>query len=212
MAQWTVECPPGFAEGLRSTCRVECPPEFIYTTNGFEQRCAYKKDPSLFFGLNAVYPGEDADAYRFIKWRAEREFRTIQDEFNRRQAELDRETRTADMLDAARMEKAAWGTQFASLEGDYSANEHLKEAATAVQRTTDALRVARPPTAPANDLEKERREISFELRQNMLLVQISLFLVVVSMLCYLLLPLGWAQGITFLLLCVGIATAFFLKR
>lgn len=87
-----------------------------------------------------------------------------------------------------------------------------REIAKALQETNQALRPLRAKTAPAEDLELERRKISIDAKQSLVLVQLALFLVFLSLLSYVVLPTTWAHGISFLLLCVGIATGFFLQR
>lgn len=80
-----------------------------------------------------------------------------------------------------------------------------------IREVKDSLKPFRPPTAPASDLEKERKAITDAARRNLYFLQVALFLVVIVMLCYVILPLDYANGIAFLLLCVGIALGFFLK-
>jgi hypothetical protein len=82
----------------------------------------------------------------------------------------------------------------------------------AVRNTEQALKPLRAKTAPAEDLELERRKISTDARQSLVLIQLSLFLVFLSLLSYMVLPREWAHGISFLLLCVGIGSGFFLRR
>jgi hypothetical protein len=84
--------------------------------------------------------------------------------------------------------------------------------ASAVRETSQALKPLRAKTAPSEDLDIERRKISLDARQSLVLVQLALFLVFLSLLSYVILPLNWANGISFLLLCVGIASGFFLRR
>lgn len=102
--------------------------------------------------------------------------------------------------------------EYSRIQNDYATYSGTREVQNAVQETARSLRALRAKTAPAEDLERERRAISTEVRRNMFLVQLALFLVVLSLLAYLILPRDWAHGITFLLLCMGIATGFFLKR
>jgi hypothetical protein len=84
--------------------------------------------------------------------------------------------------------------------------------ADAIRTTGQALRPLRAKTAPADDLELERRKITLDARQSLVLVQLALFLVFLSLLSYVVLPREWAHGISFLLLCVGIGSGFFLRR
>ena len=82
----------------------------------------------------------------------------------------------------------------------------------AIRDTSRALKPLRAKTAPADDLEEERRKITLDARESLVLVQLALFLVFLSLLAYVVLPRQWAHGISFLLLCVGIGSGFFLRR
>lgn len=84
--------------------------------------------------------------------------------------------------------------------------------ADAIRTTGQALKPLRAKTAPADDLSLERRKISLDARQSLVLIQLALFLVFLSLLSYVVLPREWAHGISFLLLCVGIGSGFFLRR
>lgn len=101
--------------------------------------------------------------------------------------------------------------EYSRIQSEY-ATYNVAGLGTAIRDTEKALRPLRAKTAPAEDLERERRAISTEVQRNMLLAQFAIFLVIASMISYLVLPSEWAHGITFLLLCVGIATGFFLRR
>ena len=81
-----------------------------------------------------------------------------------------------------------------------------------IRKTDQSLKPLRAKTAPSEDLDLERRKITSEARQSLVLVQLALFLVFLSLLSYVILPRGWANGISFLLLCVGIGVGFFLRR
>jgi hypothetical protein len=76
----------------------------------------------------------------------------------------------------------------------------------------DSLIPFRPPTAPSSDLEIERKAILAITQKDMFFIQIALFLSVLSMLGYLVLPTEYAHGIALLLLTVAISFGFFLRR
>jgi hypothetical protein len=79
--------------------------------------------------------------------------------------------------------------------------------------TTNAqLKPLRPPTAPADDLSRERPLILRGPGINLLMIQVALFFVVLSLLSFLFLSRDAAQGITFLLLSTGVALGFFLRE
>ena len=101
--------------------------------------------------------------------------------------------------------------KYAKVQQDYAVhtNQGVNDA---IRETNRVLKPLRAKTAPAEDLALERRKISLDARQSLVLVQFALFLVVLSFIAYIVLPRTWAHGITFLLLCVGIASGFFLRR
>lgn len=80
-----------------------------------------------------------------------------------------------------------------------------------IKKVKDSLKPFRPPTVPSSDLEKERKVITIVARRNMYFLQIVLFIVVLVLLSYVILPLQYANPIAFLLLCSGVALGFFLK-
>jgi hypothetical protein len=81
-----------------------------------------------------------------------------------------------------------------------------------IKEVIDSLKPFRPPTAPASDLEKERKEITDIAKRNLYFIQIALFLVLLAMLSYFMFSLDTANLLAFGLLCVGIAMGFFLRR
>lgn len=75
-----------------------------------------------------------------------------------------------------------------------------------------SLKPLRPPTAPASDIQMSRKAILESSAPNILLLQILLGLLVLCLIGYALLPLEIAHGIALVLLSVGIALGFFLKK
>ena len=115
-------------------------------------------------------------------------------------------------LKQARDQSQQWTAQSGRIESEAASWREISNAGKDIRDTTASLRSLRPPTAPSSDLDKERRAISFDLKRSLTFIQVVLFLVVLSLLAYLLLPTAWAHSIAFLLLCVGIATGFFLRN
>jgi hypothetical protein len=101
---------------------------------------------------------------------------------------------------------------YGQIRSDHAKYTSTSDAYNEILLTQRALRPLRAPTAPSEDLEKERRAITLDARQSLVLIQFALFLVVLSLVSYLILPRDWANGISFLLLCVGVASGFFLRR
>jgi hypothetical protein len=79
-------------------------------------------------------------------------------------------------------------------------------------QTNESLKPFRNPTAPAEDLSRERQLILYGPRESMLMLQIALFFTVLSLLSFLFLSTEMAQGVTFLLLSTGVALGFFLRK
>ncbi len=103
-------------------------------------------------------------------------------------------------------------SSYGQIKSDYATVSGGNQLATQVQTTQQALKPLRAKVAPAEDLELERRKIVEGMQPPLILVQLALFLVFLSLLSYVVLPQDWANGISFLLLCVGIGSGFFLRR
>jgi hypothetical protein len=99
-----------------------------------------------------------------------------------------------------------------TIQSDYAQFTGEAAAARDIKATTDALKPLRPPTAPAADIEAEKRAIVFGKNPTLVLLQVSLFIVFLSLLTYLIVPMDYAHPIVFLLLCGGIAVGIFLVK
>ena len=93
-----------------------------------------------------------------------------------------------------------------------SSPSEYTEAANEIANTNRQLKIKRPPTAPADDLSRERELILNGPKIDILMIQIALFLSILSLLSFLVLSRTMAQGMTFLLLCSGVAIGFFLRK
>ncbi len=74
-----------------------------------------------------------------------------------------------------------------------------------------SLKPFRPPTAPSSDLEIERKAIR-KSQPSFVYVQLALFVLLAVMVVYLVFPASTANGVSVLLLAVGIAAGFFLRK
>jgi hypothetical protein len=81
-----------------------------------------------------------------------------------------------------------------------------------IQKISDELKPFRPPTAPASDIEVERKAILSLQGNKLLFIQLVLVLVILSMVTYIVVPSTYSHLIVFLLLCVGVALGFFLRK
>lgn len=99
-----------------------------------------------------------------------------------------------------------------TIQSDYARFTGEAAAASDIKEITETLKPLRPPTAPANDIEIEKRAIVLGQNPTLVVLQVSLFLVFLSLLTYLVLPMDYAHPIVFLLLCGGIAVGIFLVK
>lgn len=81
-----------------------------------------------------------------------------------------------------------------------------------LEEVNQSLKPFRPPTAPSSDLEKERKAILAISQKDMFFIQIALFLGVLSLLGYIVLPTDYAHGLALLFLSVAISFGFFLRK
>jgi len=95
---------------------------------------------------------------------------------------------------------------------EYEAIQSQHAEFSSLEETNAKLKPFRNPTAPAEDLSRERQFILYGPRESMLMLQIALFFAVLSLLSFLFLSLEMAQGLTFLLLSTGVALGFFLRK
>ncbi len=112
-------------------------------------------------------------------------------------------------LKEAKAKTQEWVQRHDALESRYadftSANDELKD-------TNQKLKPRRPKVAPADDLSKERQMLLMGPKIDVLMIQVALFFAVMSLLSFLVLSRDVAQGLTFLLLCTGVAIGFFLRK
>lgn len=77
---------------------------------------------------------------------------------------------------------------------------------------SDSLTPFRPPTAPAEDIEKEKRKIVKGGGPNFLFLQVVVTTIALSLICYVFLPVPYAQLLSFLMLSVAVAVGIFLWK
>jgi hypothetical protein len=96
-------------------------------------------------------------------------------------------------------------SEYNRIQSEYATYNELKE-------TVDTLKPLRPPTAPADDIAKERKGILHADGRSLLFIQVVLVLVILVMLTYMFIPVDYSHYIAFLLVSVGIAVGFFLMK
>lgn len=86
------------------------------------------------------------------------------------------------------------------------------ETAKQIRDTSNSLNPLRPPTAPASDIARVKKDIVAISKPNLLVVQIALATILVCLLMYLVLPANYAHPVAVLLLSVGFAVGIFLTK
>lgn len=112
------------------------------------------------------------------------------------------------LLDAQNQSKD-FAKRYERIQSTYA---EVGESSRELEDTRKQLKPLRPPTAPVDDLTRERQLILQGPGIDILVVQIALFLAVLSLVSFLVLSRDMAQGISFLLLCTGVALGFFLRK
>jgi sensor c-di-GMP phosphodiesterase-like protein len=120
------------------------------------------------------------------------------------------ETRSqVGLLNAQRAAQAADYTRIQTEYAGYASSAGTKDV---IQDVSKSLTPFRPPTAPASDIEIERKAIASVNNQKLLMIQVALFIAVLVLLSYVLLSTDTAHLVALLLIAVGIATGFFLRK
>jgi hypothetical protein len=135
----------------------------------------------------------------------------VQAEVAKTKALILQDEQTTKSLNEFNTQKGNYAQEYGKIQGDYAVFNTTKDASTKMKHVTDSLRTFRPPTAPASDIEAERKKILGLTSKNLFFIQIALFLLLLSMVTYLILPAEYAHGIVFLLLCTAISFGFFLR-
>lgn len=136
----------------------------------------------------------------------------VRREAARIQGLIEEDIRRSRLVEDAKDAKRPQVGEYQRIKSEYAIYKDVSAAANDVRKAKDSLRTFRPQTAPASDLEAERKSITEIAKRNLYFIQVALFLVVVILLNYLILPIDYANAIAFLLLCVGISLGFFLRR
>jgi hypothetical protein len=104
-------------------------------------------------------------------------------------------------------------SDYSKIQSEYATYSPRQEVDDQYKEAIDAVKPLRPPTAPAEDIQKVRTDIlNPQQRPSVLYIQICLFIVFLCMLSYLLMPADYAHGFVFLLLCVALSIGIFLRK
>ena len=203
-----LSCPDGFEQGLMFTCHAQCPTDFKYlqlassTVGPPLEKCVHTSNNGFSFLLNPlpmIEPGNPVPS-------------TFPQELERVKEEAARVKKDVEKQQTLQSSLYNYAQDYERIQSEYAAFKESRSAVDKLKDVKNSLKPFRPPTAPASDLEKERKEITTVARRNLYFIQVALFLVVLAMLSYFVFSLETANLIAFALLCVGIALGFFLRK
>jgi hypothetical protein len=140
------------------------------------------------------------------------ELARVAKETQRVKKEVEEDTQKAAALAEFKVRRGDLTQEYSRIQGDYANYSSNAKVAKELEDVTQSLKPMRPPTAPSSDLEKERKAILAISQKDMFFVQIALFLAILSLLAYVVLPTDYAHGIVLLFLTVAISFGFFLRK
>jgi len=104
-------------------------------------------------------------------------------------------------------------SEYAKIQSEYATYSPQSDIGKQYREASDSVKPLRPPTAPAEDIQKVRNDIMNPVRTpGVLYIQICLFIIFLCMLAYLVMPATYAHGTSFLLLCVALSIGIFLRK
>jgi hypothetical protein len=209
-----LSCPNGFEQGMMFSCHAKCPTEFKYIQElggaggPPAESCSHVTYPKRSFRLQGLRMTEigSPEPPEFATERTR-----VQAEVAKIKALILQDEQTTKSLNEFNTQKGNYAQEYGKIQGDFAVFRTSKDASTKIKDVTDSLRSFRPPTAPTSDIEAERKKILTLSNKNLFFIQIALFLLLLSMVTYLILPADYAHGIVFLLLCTAISFGFFLR-
>lgn len=182
---------------------------FKYNSELPEEKCVYATNNEYSFSLRSLPPppqdGPTPPEYAEELARVDAEWKRVREQVL---ASAPIEEAVSAYRDVGRETTQ----QHAAIQSQYANYASAKEAGDAIAAVTATLKPMRPPTAPADDINKERNGILRGSAPNFLLLQIALVILLICLLVYVFVPAQYAHGIVFLLLSVGIAVGIFLTK
>ena len=109
-------------------------------------------------------------------------------------------------------QRAAQVADYSRIQTEYARYASAAETTDVIREVNKSLVPFRPPTAPASDIEIERKAILSITNQELLVAQIALFAAVLVLLTYVIVPGNTAHIVAFLLIVCAVAAAFFLRK
>jgi hypothetical protein len=104
-------------------------------------------------------------------------------------------------------------SDYSKIQSEYATYSPRQEVDDQYREAANSVKPLRPPTAPAEDIQKVRSDILNPVQApGVLYIQICLFIIFLCMLAYLVMPTSYAHGVSFLLLCVALSIGIFLRK
>ena len=206
-------CPVDFEKGDFS-CRMKCPDGFKYaqtfsSTGGIDEKCVYMTNNEISFPitkLHIVQPGQPEPAeFQEERTKVEALLKTAE-------AKVQAWKSIENPVGAARDVRASQVSKFNSIQNEFATYKSAKDVSLVLKDVQQSLKPMRPPTAPASDIEIEKKAVIKSTQHDFLFIQIALFIVFLCLLNYLFVPLAYSHYIAFLLLCVAVALGIFLRK
>jgi len=202
-------CPSGFERGPGFSCHAQCPGKFKYSSEQPVERCIYALNNQYSFNLRTLPPlpprGPQPPEYAA-------ELTRVKEEHRRVLQQIQTNAPAHQAISVYKDVRAESVQKYGSLRSQYASYNAAREAGNAIAAVTQTLKPMRPPTAPADDIQKEKRALSESSAPNFLLFQVALVVLLICLLIYLFVPAQYAHGIVVLVLSVGIAVGIFLTK
>ena len=206
-------CPQDFDTGLMFTCQSRCPVDFKYTLSGTAAnpggQCIALQDNSVTINLQslpALQPRQpEPSVYRTERTRFAREVTSAR-------ARVAANVQTRAQIGLLNTQRSAQAADYSRIQTEYAGFASAAGTTEVIQDVNKSLTPFRPPTAPASDIEKERKAILSLTNQQLLVAQIALFAAVLVLLTYVVVPGDIAHAVAFLLIVCAVAVAFFLRK
>ena len=188
-------------------CNVKCPNDFKYVMSGTGPRqigkCVYNSDNSISVDLNVLPAlGPRQMSTSFAKEQAR---------FNAALAEA-RAKLDGKQMEQVKEQNVKRATEYGRIQGEYAGYSTSAGVLKTMKEVSQSLVPFRPPTAPGDDIESERRAIQLISKQNLLVAQIALFVAMLVLITYIIIPGEMSHMIAFVIIIVGIASGFFLRN
>lgn len=207
-------CPQGFEPGLSLTCRSQCPLDFKHSLSGTTAapggQCIALQDNSVTINLPALPRFDPKTTREPPAYAGERS--RFAHELMLARARVTTNNETRSQIGLLNTQRSAQAADYARIQSEYAGFASAAGTTDVIQDVNKSLKPFRPPTAPSSDLEAERKAITTITSQHLLMAQIALFLAVLVLLTYAILPSAYTHIVALLLIACGVAAAFFLRK